>query len=123
MFISKESLTLKLTFLFRLLDETGRSFSPGQEKERDMIISRLFSAGMQVIHSTRQDGIVMLNHNVDQIQRLVAVVVGKFNEMNIAIHSSRHSGLPITLTFGTENMIIVEGIEELVESIEGIYQE
>jgi hypothetical protein len=123
MTISKESLTLKLTFLFRLLDETGRSFSGGAEKERDLTISRLFSAGMQVLHSTRHDGVVVIDHNRHQLQQLVKLVVAKFNEMNIAIHNSRRSGLPITLTFGTENMIIVEGIDELVESIDSFYQE
>jgi nucleotide-binding universal stress UspA family protein len=115
MAINKEKLTAKLDMLFRMLELVDRL----QNEELSAIVT---TAGIKVIHETRNEGQVILKTNDHDIQAAADMIVEKFTHLSDKINATLLSGLPLTIIMGQAELERIAGIGNLAEEVIKLYE-
>lgn len=118
--VSKESLRIKLEFLFRMYSEFPHYIPKDKSrKEVEFWGSLIFSVGFAVIHQTKEDE--SYSNDTTGYEAAGQAVLAAFEKTQAQINSIFRSVLPATLTLGKKHLIIIEAMDDLTEELKNIY--
>ena len=123
--INFDAMRIKIEFLFRTLiafNNDMQSTAQLNNEEITALASAFVLSGIKVVHFYRREDQFDLS-NLDHIQGFLAEHIGdKFTEMSHKIYHACN-GLPITLTFGKSQLIIEEGMDDIMDFLKGFYED
>ena len=119
---SKEIFKEKLIFLYRLLmGVEGDLMTLGFVHDTGAnILSRICMNGIAIFHATRCEK--RISNDDQQLHKIWSLIAGKFDNINQEINIVVERGLPLTLHSVKIELIIITGIDELVDELYEIYE-
>lgn len=112
----------KLEFLFRMIQVTNHNLNDAGLNQREIedTCSLIASVGLNLIYQRREDGRFQFNPQEQANTTAFAqVVIDKFTTIQRKI-VRECAGYPITLRISRQELLAMEGIDELMEILKGL---
>jgi hypothetical protein len=124
--INFDAMRVKIEFLFRLVDALSVHYNREgiDEHLRNVQLSDIATFGGQIINRYRRtDNASIINQEEFEIDREVIKMI--FEELETCINGINDAveGLPITLSFGKREIMILESSDRLIQTLMTYYQE